>query len=240
MALLNAAILAKPYAKIVGGGSALGGLQPSIIWGATTVRLDLAAAGTVIQGMSLQMNGVNTIAEGIRVTGANVSLLDNTIVFSGPAAALHTLIILTTGAAVTANDLTIARNFVTGTLAGDALTDGFLIDGAVRNLKIVDNLMWGPSAVATGFIHFSAAALHSFISRNTIVNETAASTACIASDAVATTGVISYNSCATYNNGVAANQGIVLAGGSLFRCFQNYDCDEPVASGALNPAVCAT
>ena len=242
MALLNAAILARPYARIVGGGETLGGLQPNIIWAANVAdvgnRLNLAAAGTVIQGMHLSMNGVNTLVEGIRVTGANVSLLDNNIEFTGPAAALHTLIILTLGAAATANDLTISRNRVHGTLAGDALTDGFLIDGAVRNLKITDNIMYGPSAVATGLIDVTAAALHVYIARNHILNSTAISTVCINCTAVASTGIVCDNYLGTINNGVATAQGLTMAGGCLWRCFRNWSCDEPALNDMLSPIAC--
>ena len=236
--LLNAAILARPYARIVGGGESLGALQPNIIWGSTDCLLILAAAGTVIQGMHLSMNGVNQIVQGIQFIGPDCSILDNNIQFSGPAAALHTLIIGSTANVDTAHNLTISRNRVHGTTAGDPLTDGFLIDGKIRNLTITDNLMYGPSAVATGFIDVIDTALDVYIARNKIFNTTAISTVCINATGVATTGIVCDNYLGTILNGVATAQGLTMAAGCLWRCFRNWSCDEPALNDMLSPIAC--
>jgi hypothetical protein len=96
------------------------------------------------------------------------------------------------------------------------------------------------ATAANGLVHLTVANKRCNIRNNVMYNTHTSSTACVAIDNVAVDGVFANNYVATMNDGVAAAQGIVFAGTSTVKCFENYSADEPRKSGALVPAVVST
>lgn len=229
---LSAAI--KADTKIVGVGE--GSSMPVLRWTAAASSLAVSVANVRIQGLRLRLEGANGVTKAINWTGADGTIADCDIeVASG--AALKAAIALEVG--VGANKFKLLRNYFRGTSTHN-VTDGVKVVAAVEDLLIQGNLMHFSATAANGNIHVTAAALRLAMIQNWLTNDHTASTACIAIDAVAATGIISDCRVATINNGVATAQGITLGAGCLVRAFESYSSDEPVKSGILTPTVVAT
>lgn len=215
--------------KIVGVGA--GSAMPVFRWTATGDQWAIAAADVSIAGLRLRIEGANGIVKGILVTGANCSMYGNEIqVASG--AALKATIALEYGTG--SDGFVHANNYWYGT-ATHNVTDGLKVVAAVDRGRIINNEMDFSATAANGNIHVTAAATKLHIGRNALQNDHTASTACIAVDAVAATGLIWENYVSTINNGTATAQGIILGAGCLMRSFQSFSTDEPVKSGLLTP-----
>lgn len=217
--------------KIIGIGQ--GSAQPVFRWTATTDQWALNKADVTITGLKLRLEGANGVVKAILVTGA-----DNTIhgcdieVASGASAKATIALEVGTGA----NSFKLVNCRVRGTNTHN-VTDGVKVVAAVTDLYIADNWMHFSATAGNGNIHLTAAALRCLFLRNFLFNDHTASTACIAIDAVAATGMAVDNRYATINDGTASAQGMVQGAGSLIRSFQSLSCDEPIKSGILAPAV---
>lgn len=218
--------------KIVGVGD--GTDKPNFLWNATGSQWAINKANIKISGLKLRISGVNGVVKGILATAANIMIADCDIEMAS-AAALKATIGIEVGAG--ADNFKFLRNYVYGTNTHN-VTDGLKVVSAVNDLLIADNLMHFSATAGNGNIHVTAAALRLAMLRNVITNDHTASTACVAIDAVAATGVIADCYVATINNGTATAQGITLGAGCLVRAFQNFSCDQPILSGILTPGPC--
>lgn len=224
----------KAGTRIIGIGN--GSAKPTFRWTATGAQWALSVADVYIAGLKLQLEGANGVVKAILVTGANATFMDNEIQVASGASNKATIAMeLGTGA----DGAVIAYNWWYGT-ATHNVTDGLKIVAALDRVRVLNNHMDFSATAANGNIHVTAAATKLAIGGNICQNDHTASTATIAVDAVAATGMIWDCYGSTINNGTAASQGITLGAGCLMRCFQSFSSDEPVKSGALNPAVVAT
>lgn len=224
--------------NIIGVGNPAASNAPKFTWTATAGNWAVNVNNVFISNLKLSCDGANGITSAITVTGTGCTIANNYIVWAS-GAALKSAIGLTvdTGAL----DFTFQNNYVTGT-ATHNVTNGVLVQGATvpSRLRILGNTMMASATAANGLVHVTVAALNCQIQGNTIANTHTSSTACIAVDAVAASGIICDNYVSTLNDGTANAQGITLGAGSLFRAFQNFSSDEANKSGVITPAVVAT
>jgi hypothetical protein len=220
--------------KIIGVGE--GSSMPVFRWTAATSAWNVTKANVRIQGLRLRLEGANGVTKAINWTGADGTLADCDVEVASGAAAKAT-IALEVG--IGANKFKLLRNYFRGTSTHN-VTDGVKVVAAVEDLLIQGNVMHFSATAANGNIHVTAAALRLAIIQNWLTNDHTLSTACIAIDAVAATGIIADCRMATINNGVAGAQGAVLGAGCLVRGFESYSSDEPVKSGVISPVVVAT
>jgi hypothetical protein len=217
--------------RIIGIGR--GSKMPTFRWTATAGNWPLSANDVEVRGLRLRLEGANGVTEAITVTGADNLISDCDIETASGASNKATLAInVSTGAA----RLQFIRNRVRGTATHNS-TDILKIASALDQIQIIDNIMQASATAGNGLIHVTAAATALTIARNILRNSMTSSTACIALDNVASTGVCVGNVCSTLNDGTVTAQGIVFTStGSLVQCFENYVCDEPRKSGTLTPA----
>ncbi len=220
--------------KIIGVGR--GSNMPTFRWTATGAQWPIAVADVTIAGLRLRLEGANGVVKGILVTGADCSMFGNDFEVASGATAKAT-IALEVGAGAARFEL--SNNRLRGT-ATHNVTDGVKVVSAVANVVISNNYMVFSATAGNGNVHVTAAATEMVVTKNLFFNTHTASTACFAVDAVAATGILSDNRYATINDGVATAQGATFGAGALFRCFENYSCDEPVKSGVLTPGAVAT
>lgn len=221
----------KDGTRIVGIGN--GSAKPVFRWTATGSQWALSKADVLITGLKLRLEGANGIVKAILVTGANATFFDNEIQVASGASNKATIALeLGTGS----DGAFICSNWWYGT-ATHNLTDGIKVVSAVDRVRIVGNIMDFSVTAANGNIHVTAAATKMVIASNVMQNDHTASTACVAVDAVAATGMIWDCYGSTINNGTVTSQGIILGAGCLMRAFQNFSSDEPVKSGVLTPVV---
>lgn len=229
---------ATPLANLQAGtritGVGVGSDMPAIRWTNIAAQLAFNKANVCVTGIRFRMEGANGITKAVLVTGTDNLIADCEFeVASG--AALKSAIVLEVGAG--ANRFKLLRNYFRGT-ATHNVTDGVKVVAAVEDLLVADNLMHFSATAANGNIHVTAAALRLAMLRNILTNDHTASTACVAIDAVAATGVIADTYVSTINNGTATSQGITLGAGCLVRAFQSFSCDQPILSGILTPLPC--
>lgn len=217
--------------RILGIGR--GSKMPTFRWTAAAGNWPLSANDVEVRGLRLRMEGYNGVTEAITVTGADNLIADCDIETASGAALKATLAInVSTGA----DRFQFVHNKIRGTATHNS-TDVLKIAAALDQIQVTDNVMQASATAANGLIHVTAAATALYIARNHIRNSMTSSTACIAVDNVAATGIFVDNRCSTLNNGTVTAQGIVFAGTNvLVQCFENYVCDEPRASGTLTPA----
>lgn len=224
-----------PGTKILGIGH--GGNRPVFRWTDTAAQWILDDADVVIAGLRLRLEGANGVVKAIVGTAADNVIRDCDIEVASGATAKATIALeIGTGA---------HRFFLTGChfrgTATHNVTDGVKIVGAVDQVRISDCVMSFSATAGNGLIHVTAAATNLNIRDCELYNTHTASTATIALDNVASDGLITRVSSATLNDGVAASQGIVVAGANcLVRCNQCYSVDEKAKSGVLNPGAVAT
>jgi len=219
----------KAGTKVVGVGQ--GSAMPTFTFNNTAAQLVLNKADVTIQGLRFQYDGVNTVVLAISVTGADNAIVDCDHRISQTAKSPTTCIQLGSGG----DRFLFAGNNVRGldsVVAGD-----FLLNSAVvTDFRIINNVMIAPCTAASGLVRVAAvASLNCFIAYNHIANTAAASTACVAFGAAASTGMVNDNRFSTLNNGTASSQGLTMGAGCLIRPNQNFSTDQPVLSGILNP-----
>lgn len=220
--------------KIIGVGR--GSNTPTFRWTATGSQWPLNKDDVTVAGLRLRLEGANGVVKAILVTGADNSLFGNDIEVASGATAKATIAVeFGTGAA----RFEFSSNRMRGT-ATHNVTDGVKVVAALANGIISNNYMVFSATAGNGNVHVTAAATEMVVVRNFMANTHTASTACFAVDAVAATGVLADNRFSTINDGVATAQGATFGAGALFRCFENYSCDEPVKSGVLTPGAVAT
>jgi hypothetical protein len=221
--------------RVIGVGN--GSAKPTFRWTATASQWAIAVADVLFCGLKLRLEGANGVVKAIVTTAANTTFFDNEIqVASG--AALKATIALELGTG--ADGAFIASNWIYGT-ATHNVTDGIKVVGtAIDRVRIVGNIMDFSATAGNGNVHVTAAATKLVIGANVMQNDHTASTACVAVDNVAATGMIYDNYFSTVNDGVAAAQGVVFAGTATIRTFQNFSSDEPRKSGTLAPTAVAT
>lgn len=220
-----------PGTRIVGIGK--GANMPVFRWTATGSQWVLNDADVVIQGLRLRLEGANGVVKAIVGTAADCLISGCDVEVASGATAKAT-IALEIGTA--AHRFGVAGCRFRGT-ATHNVTDGILVAGVADGVRITDNELLFSATAAKGNIHFTAAATNTFVARNICLNSHTASTACIAYDAVAVTGVCADNYVATINDGTVTAQGITAGAGCLVRFFNNLSSDEPNKSGVLTPGV---
>ena len=216
--------------RIVGFGR--GSNMPVFTFTATASQWPVNKNDVTIQGLRLDLSGANGVVKAILVTGADVGIYGcDIIVASG--ASLKATIALEVGSG--ANRFEFIGNVMRGT-ATHNVTDGIKVVAAVTDVRIQDNELVFSATAANGNIHVTAAALGLRICRNLMENTMTSSTACLAVDSVAASGICSDNYAGTLNNGTATSQGLVFASSTaLIKCFQNFSSDQPSLSGLLTP-----
>lgn len=221
----------KAGTRVIGVGH--GSTKPVFNWGATSSQWAVSVANVTFSGLKLNVAGA-VVVKGIYVTGANVCFEDCEIVQASGASNKATILLeVDTGA----DGFKFQRNWVYGTATHNS-TDVILITAAVSQCVIEYNVMTCSATAAKGLIHYVGASLNNLCRFNDLENSHTASTACIAADATASTGLICYNNCSTQvGTGTApAACGIVLTANCLMRCFQNMSCPTAALSGILSPA----
>ena len=225
---------------VVGEGDPLTDADaPVFTWTATGSKWLVDEANVTFARLKLDLSGANGVVKAIEVTAAGAKFLGNYIVVAS-GAALKATIALEVGTA--AHRFRFEDNEIRGT-ATHNITDGIKIVGATpaTDVRIRNNRVIASATAGNGFVNVTVACLNLDISGNTFYNTHTASTACIAFANVAADGVCERNSLYTINDGVAAAQGIVVAGSNcLVKFNQNYSCDEKAKSGVLTPAAVAT
>lgn len=225
--------------RVIGLGSVYEDSAPTFRWTATGAAWNITKKNIRFCNLRLRLEGANGITKAINVTGAGCSFIGNNIqVASGATAKAAIAIEIGSGA----TECAIVGNYVRGTETHN-VTDLVKVVGATvpSDLVIAGNTVIASATAGNGLIHVTVAAKRITIKHNELYNTHTASTAVIALDDVASDGICAYNACGTINDGVAAAQGVVIAGGNcLVKCFQNYSCDEPLKSGVLAPAAVAT
>lgn len=216
--------------KIIGIGQ--GSAMPTFRWTATTDQWALNKADVTVSGLKLRLEGANGVVKAILVTGAD-NLIHGCDVEVASGATAKATIAMEVGTG--ADRFRLVNNRFRGTNTHN-VTDGVKVVAAVTDIYIADNWMHFSATAGNGCIHLTAAALRCLFLRNFLFNDHTLSTACIAIDAVAATGMSIDNRYATINDGTASAQGQVEGVGSLVRSFQCYSTDQPIKSGILAPA----
>lgn len=220
--------------RIVGIGR--GGNMPVFRWTATGSKWTVNVADVTMSGLRLRMEGANGVVKALEVTAADCRIEGCDIEVASGATNKATIAI-EVGTGATRFELLRSR------LRGSAthnVTDGVKVVAAVDGVRILDNEMIFSATAGNGCVHFTAAATNTVVARNLLFNTHTASTAALAYDAVAVTGIAAWNAYATINDGVATAQGATFGAGALIRNFESFSCDEPVKSGVLTPGAVAT
>lgn len=217
--------------KIIGVGR--GSNTPTFTWTLGASQWLVNQADVLIAGLRLQFSvnlGAN-ITLPLNVTAADFGFFANEVITSSPTASALTVMALAAGA----NRADVSGNVFRGT--GGLV--GIDITGAIADANICDNVMIFPTTTTVGCIRVSAAATGLRVLRNTISNTTAASVAGINYASVASTGQCAYNTIDVLNTGasVSGTTGITIGAACLVRFFQNFICNDPLASGKLLPTV---
>lgn len=224
----------KAGTRIIGVGE--GSLMPTFRWTATGSQWVIDDANVTFDGLLLRLEGANGVVKAI-VTTAAATMFRNCEFEVASGATAKATIALEVGSG--ANKCRIIGNRFYGTSTHN-VTDGVKVVAAVTDFTLAFNHMHFSATAGNGCVHLTAAALRNLFLKNYLFNDHTASTACIAIDAVAATGMAIDNRYATINDGTANAQGLVQGAGSLIRSFESYSCDEPVKSGVLEPAAVAT
>lgn len=219
----------KAGTTIMGVGDPRRANSPRITWGAAGARMDVDAADVSIVNMNLQMNGANGVTNCIDIGADGDGFqMRGCYMDWGIDASNHAAIALTIAAAT---DVLLQGNEVYGAVAG-AVANGILVSGVASRLRILDNHIHAASAVATGLINITGAALGIKIGRNVLANTVASSDAAIVLGAAASSGEI-FDNRISVNTGTAAAAGIEVNATSLCRLFENYNSDGALLTGIL-------
>lgn len=227
----SAALLAGTNILGVGVGTS----RPTFTFTATTSAMNVAVNNVSIMGCLFLLDGINAVVNAFNITGADFNFVGNEVETSSAAKAPTTWMTLT----ATANRANIAGNVFRG-LAASVSTNGIVISGACTDVRIEGNEFFCPVTAATGHISVTGAAIALRIANNLMYNTAAASTVCISFAAVASDGVLAYNTYGILTNGVASATGVTFGAGCLVKSFQCFCSDEPQKSGVLSPVVVAT
>lgn len=225
----------RPGTRIVGVGDPTQSTGPKLVWTAAAATLLLDQINCSLENLRLEMNGDDDIVAPITVSAAGCRIV-NCYLVTGTGAALDAVNPVTVAAGATGFVMAGCKSRQTGGTTTSVVEIGVVDDVTIENN---DFQMIG-SAAATGVVNVTGAATNLRIRNNLLANDHAASTATLSLNAAASTGVLEFNRSSILANGVAATSGITMGAGCLVRCFENYNCDEPVASGVLCPAACAT
>ncbi len=221
-----------PGTRIVGFGR--GSSMPTFRWTATAAQWVLNDADVTISGLRLKLEGANGVVKAIVSTAADIGIYGCDIEVASGASAKAT-IALEIGAA--SHRFELIGNVFRGTPTHN-VTNGVLLVGVSDQVRITDNEMLFSATAANGVINLSSAVTSVKVLRNVCENTHTSSSACIAIGNVASTGIIAGNYVSVQaSTSPASNSGIVFAGTSTIRCFQNYCADEPRLSGILTPGV---
>lgn len=219
-----------PGTRIVGFGR--GSNMPVFRWTATASQWVLDDADVTIQGLRLRLEGANGVVKAIVSTAADIGIYGCDIEVASGASNKAT-IALEIGAA--SHRFELIGNVFRGTPTHN-VTNGVLLVGVSDQVRVTDNEMIFSATAANGVINLSSAVTSVKVLRNVCENTHTSSSACIAIGNVASTGVIADNYTAVQaSTSPASNSGIVFAGTSTIRCFQNFCSDEPRLSGILTP-----
>ncbi len=219
-----------PGTRIVGFGR--GSNMPVFRWTATASQWVLDDADVTIQGLRLRLEGANGVVKAIVSTAADIGIYGCDIEVASGASNKAT-IALEIGAA--SHRFELVGNVFRGTPTHN-VTNGVLLVGVSDQVRVTDNEMIFSATAANGVINLSSAVTSVKVLRNVCENTHTSSSACIAIGNVASTGVIADNYTAVQaSTSPASNSGIVFAGTSAIRCFQNFCSDEPRLSGLLTP-----
>lgn len=212
----------KSGVRIIGLGT--GALRPTFTFKtATTATIAISGAQSSFENCIFDYTGIDAIATGINITGADVSLLGNRFILGDVTNQATTGVTLGTGAA----RVRIQNNHVVSPAVGpNAFITGAV---AVDEPFITDNTIHGEFAQAPIY-NLTVAWTNVFINRNHFRVLTSAKPAIVL--VAAATGLISYNAIAC--NTISAGGSITAAG--AFKV-QNYATDTAAGSGVLDPTV---
>lgn len=224
--------------KLIGLGVPGEASAPKLIWTLTSATLLLNAADILIQNMTLNFNGADSVDAPIIVSAPGCGF-ENCNILLGSDTTLDSDVGITVAAG--GDQFRFKDNYVYTT--GNAVTtNALLFNGAVDSPKVLDNMFIVPATATNGIVQVGAAAVvvsNLEIARNKLVNK-GAGTACIRFTDTAHTGVVYNNYCGISADGAAATTGISLAGTTniLVQFFQNYtnDGETKGTSGTLSPA----
>lgn len=222
--------------KLIGLGVPGEASAPKLIWTAVAASLLLNAADILIQNMTLQFNGADSIDAPITVSAAGVGIEDCRILL-GSDTALDSDVGVTVAAG--GDNFRFLNNYVytTGTAV---VTNAVLVGAVVDSVKINGNTFSVPATSTNGIVEFGAfAATNIEVANNKLVNKGAGSaTIRFADNAI--TGVVYDNYSGLTANTTLATTGISLAGTTniLVQFFQNFTNDGGAkgTSGVLSPA----
>jgi hypothetical protein len=223
--------------KIVGIGR--GTAQPTLRWVSTASIATNAAinvANVIIDGMYLRLEGYTPVAAPITVTGSDC-LIRGCRIQVASASTYKCTTAISMGATTTADRFTFINNQVFG-IALQNVTDFIKIDGVIDGVVVRNNTIIASATAANGFVHVTDAATHLDICDNDMYNEHTSSTACIAFDNVAATGICYRNQMAVLSAaGASSTTGIIIGANCLVKFNQNYNVDVKGFSGVLTPVV---
>lgn len=218
-------------------GVDLGTSTPTFTWTATTSNWAINVANVTIAGCRLAVCGADGVVSGITVTGANCSIIGNTII-TATGAALKAAIVCTVSTG--ANEFRFNNNKVFGTATHNS-DDVVAVAAAITNWEVCGNRMiCSCTASAKGMVDVTAAALNGLIADNYMLNTMTSSIQCVYLADVASDGLCVNNRFgAKVGTGTApAATGIVLAGTNTLWTFdENYSTPTKNTSGLVAPAV---
>lgn len=221
-------------ASLVAGVTILGigngGATPSFRLTNTAAQLAIAVANTTLVNLRLRLEGAAGVVKAVNITAADTTFNFCDIEFASGASNLATIGIEVGAGANRTAFVDCRFRGVTG-----IPTDCIKVVSAVDVVEFI-NCRGAVSANATnGIVHFTAAATNVQMTAVKLHNSTAASTAAVLCDAVASTGFISESYFGCMNSaGTASAQGIV-PGSATWRFAQVYGVDS-TGNAILSPA----
>ena len=222
----------KSGTRIIGVGEAGQDNQPLFTWTNTAGSWVIDDTNVTIEGIKLAVTA-NGVTKGIVVTGGGFRFVRNQCLIATGATAKFA-IFLEVGTA--ADFVKIYGNKVYGT-ATHNVTDCFKVVAAVNGFEFVGNTCIASATAANGLLHFTAAALLTYVGHNTIYNTHTASTAAITVDAVALDGLFEFNRLAVKNTGAITSltHGFNVNAACIAAFFENRVANDPRATGIVSP-----
>lgn len=218
-------------------GVPAGTSTPTFTWTGTGSQWAISTANVILTGLRLAPCGADGVVKAIAVTGANCSIVDNTII-TATGAALKAAIVVEAGTG--AHEFKFNDNKVQGTATHNS-DDVVLIAGAITNWEVCRNrIICSCTAAAKGHVDVTGVALNGLIADNYMLNTMTSSVQCVYMADVASDGLCVNNRFGVkVGTGTApAATGIVLAGTNTLWTFdENYSTPTKNTSGLVAPVV---
>lgn len=218
--------------RIVGVGEVGQDNQPAFTWTNTAGSWVIDKTNVTIEGVKISATA-NGVTKGINVTGGGFRFVRNQCILAQTATAKFAIFMeIGTGA----DFVRILGNRVYGT-ATHNVTDGFKVVAAVNGFDFIGNTCIASATAANGLLHFTAAALLTYVGHNTIYNTHTSSTAAITVDAVALDGLFEFNRLAVKNTGAITSltHGFNVNAACIAAFFENRVANDPRVTGIVSP-----